>query len=163
MQGVGWPVLTIGVVASALDLAGLLPLLFELLKRRGRVVGLSFAFLAVDWCGALFSLISIATQKEFDMLFGIACALRCAGIARTADLRRLTINSCIIEMGVAISHLVWLLRTRGVRKRAREAGKSFDEFDEGIQWQSEGVNLCKIMTCIFARQRMFEESTGDGA
>jgi hypothetical protein len=67
-------------------LALLLPL--ELLKRRGRVVGLSFAFLAVDWCGAFFSLISTATQAEFDVLFAVACALRCAAIARNTELEK---------------------------------------------------------------------------
>jgi hypothetical protein len=59
-----------------------------------------------------------------------------------------------------VIHLVWLLRARGVSKRAREAGKSFDEFDEGIQWQAKGSNICKILSCVFKRQRMFEESIG---
>jgi hypothetical protein len=88
LQGDRWPVLTIGIITSALDLAGFLPLPFELLKRRGRVVGLSFAFLAVDWCGAFFSLISTATQAEFDVLFAVACALRCAAIARNTELEK---------------------------------------------------------------------------
>jgi hypothetical protein len=88
VQGDRWSVLTIGIIACALDLAGFLPLSFELLKRRGRVVGLSFAFLAVDWCGAFFSLISIATQAEFDVLFAAACALRCAAIARNTELEK---------------------------------------------------------------------------
>jgi hypothetical protein len=74
--------------------------------------------------------------------------------------RRPINDSCIIEIGIATSHLVWLLRTRGVRKRAREAGKSFDEFDGGIQWQAKGPDICKTLSCVFKRQRMFEESIG---
>lgn len=42
-----------------------------------------------------------------------------------------------------ISHGIWLLRTRGIRKRAKEAQLSFDDFPEGTEWQDKGfkVNL----------------------
>lgn len=39
------------------------------------------------------------------------------------------------------SHLIWLFRTRGIRKRAKIEEKSFDEAAEGVEWQSEGVDL----------------------
>jgi hypothetical protein len=56
-------------------ISGYLPIPFELLKRRGRVVGIDFIFLAIDWCGAFFSLISLVAQHEFDVLFGTMYAL----------------------------------------------------------------------------------------
>lgn len=37
-----------------------------------------------------------------------------------------------------ISHGIWYLRTRALRKRAEEAGKTFDEFQEAIDWQNQG-------------------------
>jgi hypothetical protein len=74
-RGLQYPVVIIGVLACSLDIAGFFPLPFEILKRRGRVVGLDFAFLAFDWCGFFFSLLAVTTQARFDKLFGIAYAL----------------------------------------------------------------------------------------
>lgn len=65
----------IGVVAFITLISGYLPVPFELLKRRGRVVGIDFVFLAIDWSGAFFSLLALATQLEFDALFGTMYAL----------------------------------------------------------------------------------------
>lgn len=36
-----------------------------------------------------------------------------------------------------ISHGVWLLRTKGIRKRAKQAGMAYDEFPEAIDWQEK--------------------------
>lgn len=69
-HGVEWPVLCAGVCAFVLSLSGYLQIPLELVKRRGRVVGVDFVFLAIDWAGALFSLLSLATQADFDVLFG---------------------------------------------------------------------------------------------
>jgi hypothetical protein len=74
-RGVSWPVTLIGIFAFIMLLAGYLPIPFELIKRRGRVVGIDFVFLAIDWFGAFFSLMSLVTQTEFDALFGSLYAL----------------------------------------------------------------------------------------
>jgi hypothetical protein len=74
-RGVEWPVLTIGIIAFIALLSGYLPIPFELLKRRGRVVGIDFVFLGIDWCGAFFSLMAIVAQNEFDVLFGSMYAI----------------------------------------------------------------------------------------
>jgi hypothetical protein len=74
-RGVDWPVLTIGIIAFVTLLSGYLPIPFELLKRRGRVVGIDFIFLSVDWCGAFFSLMALVAQTEFDALFGTMYAM----------------------------------------------------------------------------------------
>jgi len=123
-RGISWPVLLIGITAFVLLIAGYLPIPFELLKRRGRVVGIDFIFLTIDWFGAFFSLMSLAAQSEFDALFGTLYAL-----------------CCMIEMSMVTSHLVWRVRTMGIRKRAKAASKTFDEFEEGREWQERGLDL----------------------
>ena len=123
-RGIEWPVLLIGIIAFLVMIAGYFPIPFELIKRRGRVVGIDFIFLAIDWFGAFFSLMSLVAQSEFDALFGTLYAL-----------------CCLIEMSMVTSHLIWRLRTRGIRKRAKAEGKTFDEFDEAQRWQAEGIFL----------------------
>ena len=53
-------------------------------------------------------------------------------------------------MSMVTSHLVWLFRTRDIRQRAKEAGQSFDEFEESALWQSEGIDLEKRMRGFFS-------------
>jgi len=74
-DGLEWPVLLIGIVAFLTLISGYIPIPFELLKRRGRVVGIDFIFLAIDWNGAFFSLMALVAQNEFDVLFGTMYAL----------------------------------------------------------------------------------------
>lgn len=57
--GEEWPVTVVGVVAGVLLIVGYVPVPFEIGKRRGRVVGIDFWFLAIDWSGAFFSLMAI--------------------------------------------------------------------------------------------------------
>ncbi|KAF2655676.1 PQ loop repeat protein [Lophiostoma macrostomum CBS 122681] len=123
-RGTSWPVTLIGIIAFIMLLAGYVPIPFELIKRRGRVVGIDFVFLAIDWFGAFFSLMSLVAQTEFDALFGSMYAACCA-----------------IEMSMVASHLMWALRTRGIRKRARAEGKNFDDFHEAVEWQSKGIDF----------------------
>jgi hypothetical protein len=65
-RGVEWPVETIGIIALVTLLAGYVPIPFELIRRRGRVQGISLVFLAIDWLGAFFSLMSLG---DFDTSF----------------------------------------------------------------------------------------------
>ncbi|PVI05441.1 PQ loop repeat protein [Periconia macrospinosa] len=138
-RGVEWPVLLIGIMAFLLLIGGYFPIPFELLKRRGRVVGIDFIFLGIDWCGAFFSLMSLVAQTEFDTLFGTLYAL-----------------CCVIEMAMVVSHLIWRLRTRGIRKRAKEQGESFDESSEGRQWQAQGWDLEAMIKRIFGKGKDLE-------
>ena len=64
-RGVSWPVTLIGVVAAVLLIVGFVPVPFELWKRRGRVVGIDFAFLTIDWLGAFFSLMALGEFLSF--------------------------------------------------------------------------------------------------
>lgn len=74
-KGVEGPVLAVGIVAFVLLISGYLPIPLELMKRRGRVVGIDFIFLTIDWAGAFFSLMSLIAQNTFDTLFGTMYAL----------------------------------------------------------------------------------------
>ena len=58
-RGVAWPVTLMGVSAATLLIIGYVPVPFELWKRRGRVVGIDFGFLTIDWFGAFFSLMAL--------------------------------------------------------------------------------------------------------
>ncbi len=69
-RGIAWPIMIVGVVAAILLAAGLLPPYAELWKRKGRVVGINFAFLTIDWLGAFFSLMGVVAQETFDPLGG---------------------------------------------------------------------------------------------
>lgn len=74
-KGVDWLVLLVGIIAFVTLISGYLPIPFELLKRRGRVVGIDFVFLTIDFFGAFFSLLALVAQNEFDVLFGTMYAL----------------------------------------------------------------------------------------
>lgn len=104
------PTLVIGIVASILLAAGLLPPYGELWKRHGRVVGINWIFLSMDWCGAFFSLMAVVAQNTFDVLGGV-----------------LYIICCFLELGIFTSHIIWMIRTRKMRKAAAAEGKTFDD------------------------------------
>lgn len=67
-RGTSWPVTLVGVLAAVLLITGYIPVPFEIQKRRGRVIGIDFGFLTIDWLGAFFSLMAIATQNTVDVL-----------------------------------------------------------------------------------------------
>lgn len=117
---VAWPIMVVGVVAAILLAAGLLPPYFELWKRAGRVVGINFLFLTIDWLGAFFSLMGVVAQATFDPLGGC-----------------LFIVCLIIEGGIFVSHGLWLFRTRKVRAAAKAASRDFDELPEADAYHVE--------------------------
>ncbi|CCE61681.1 hypothetical protein TPHA_0A06080 [Tetrapisispora phaffii CBS 4417] len=93
-RGIKWPALIFGISAVILLIVGFLPVYIDLLKRKGRVVGINFVFLFIDSLGAWLSIISVIFGK-FDTL----------GII---------LYSCVavMEVGIAVSHLIWYLRYR---------------------------------------------------
>ena len=161
-RGVSWPVTTFGIIACIVLISGYVPVPFELVKRRGRVVGVDLLFLLIDSSGALFSLMSLGKFKEVllrvhwtekrTQLLKIplmSSLVPCIPCGRSSSSDRSAIltdgsGSCAIEYGMFISHGVWLFRTRGIRARAKEAQLSFDEFPEAIAWQDNGFKLPKL-------------------
>lgn len=114
-RGVEWPVMVVGIVGAILIAGGLIPPYFELWKRSGRVVGINFVFLSIDWLGGFFSLMGVVTQNTFDPLGG-----------------SLFIVCMFIEGGIFVSHGIWLFRTRKLRAIAKATGQDFDEMPESI-------------------------------
>ncbi|PMD63345.1 uncharacterized protein K444DRAFT_661358 [Hyaloscypha bicolor E] len=112
-RGINFPMIILGVVASILLAVGLLPPYVEIWRRRGRVIGINWIFLTIDWMGAFFSLMALVAQNTFDILGGVLYIL------------------CIfIEGGIFISHLIWRFRTRKIRAQAKEDGKTFEDIAE---------------------------------
>lgn len=107
--------MVVGIIAAILLAASLIPPYFELWKRSGRVVGMNFVFLTIDWLGAFFSLMGVVAQNTFDPLGGC-----------------LIIVCLVIEGGYFISHGIWLFRTRKLRAAAKAAGQDFDELPEPV-------------------------------
>ncbi|KAL8778857.1 MAG: hypothetical protein Q9213_007211 [Squamulea squamosa] len=70
-RGVEWPMTLVGVISALLLAGGLIPPYFEIAKRNGRVVGINFMFLSIDWLGAFFSLMALVAQHTFDVLGGV--------------------------------------------------------------------------------------------
>ncbi|KAI9696366.1 MAG: hypothetical protein M1836_005643 [Candelina mexicana] len=128
-RGISWPITMVGVIAALVLAAGLIPPYFEIWKRRGQVVGISFIFLTVDWLGALFSLFALVAQQTFDVLGG------CSYIA-----------CLILEGGIFASHWIWLVRTRKLRWEAKLVGKSIEDigFSPGHTTDSEDPVILRL-------------------
>lgn len=62
-RGLSWPVELFGILAFIVLISGYLPIPLELIKRRGRVQGISLIFLTIDSLGAFFSLMSLGMSK----------------------------------------------------------------------------------------------------
>ncbi|MCJ1401980.1 hypothetical protein MMC11_005198 [Xylographa trunciseda] len=123
-RGVEWPMLVIGIIAAVLVGAGILPPYWEMWKRRGRVIGINWIFLSMDSAGALFSLFALIAQNTFDVLGG-----------------SVYIVVIILEGGIFASHIIWLFRTRKLRKRAKLQGVNFDDLPEARIYQDKRAEM----------------------
>ncbi|CAI4058108.1 hypothetical protein SKDZ_04G3150 [Saccharomyces kudriavzevii ZP591] len=117
-KGVKWPDLIFGVSASVLLAVGLLPPYFELAKRKGRVVGINFAFLSIDSLGAWLSIISV--------------------ILGNMDIMGIILYSIVagMELGIFASHFIWWCRFRLLTK-----DKIVDEENDGTQKEEQDEKL----------------------
>lgn len=110
-RGVEWPMMLMAISASVIQVIGLIPPYFELAKRNGRVIGIDFWFLTIDYAGAFFSLMAIVAQQWFDAL-GASLYIACM----------------VLETGIFASQAFWLWRVRHVRREAKKAGMTYDEY-----------------------------------
>jgi hypothetical protein len=110
-RGVQWPMMLMAISASLIQVAGLIPPYFELAKRSGRVIGIDFWFLIIDYAGAFFSLMAVVAQQWFDAL-GASLYIACI----------------VLETGIFVSQGIWLWRVRHVRREAKKAGMGYDEY-----------------------------------
>ncbi|MCJ1358103.1 MAG: hypothetical protein MMC33_008101 [Icmadophila ericetorum] len=116
--GTEYPMVIVGVVASIILAAGLVPPYIEIWRRSGRVIGINWMFLCMDWLGAFLSLMAVVAQTTFDPLGAV-----------------LFIIVATLESGIFLLHVIWLLRTVGLRKKAKKLGLNFDDLPEAQRFQ----------------------------
>jgi hypothetical protein len=83
-----------------------------------------WTFLATDIAGALLSLLALAVQHTFDVLGGTGYIL-----------------VLFLEVGIVVVQIIWLWRTRKIRKQAKKVGMDYDEYisrDESNVRDEEG-------------------------
>lgn len=110
-RGVQWPMMLMAISASVIQVLGLIPPYFELAKRSGRVIGIDFWFLTIDYAGAFFSLMAVVAQQWFDAL-GASLYIACM----------------VLETGIFASQAWWLWRVRRERREAKMLGLTYDEY-----------------------------------
>lgn len=110
-RGVEWPMMLMAISASVIQVVGLIPPYFELAKRNGRVIGIDFWFLIIDYAGAFFSLMAVVAQQWFDAL-GASLYIACM----------------VLETGIFASQAIWMWRVRHVRREAKKAGMTYDQY-----------------------------------
>ncbi|TGZ78246.1 PQ-loop-domain-containing protein [Ascodesmis nigricans] len=111
----------IGILASVLLALGLLPPYVEIWRRRGRVVGISWLFLGIDWLGAALSLGSLGVQTEWDETAGAMYAVCLA-----------------LETGIfGLGGVDWARRRWGGRKGVDQEVGEKEEVEEGEDEEEE--------------------------
>jgi hypothetical protein len=134
-KGISWPSLIFGIIASILLAVGLVPPYFELAKRRGRVVGINFVFLSLDFSGAFFSALSLAFAREFDVMGIVLYSIVGA-----------------MELGIFTSHLIWWIRFGRHEKNEEE------EDEESKDGESEQEDLTTAPTTIDGLDQLNEKN-----
>ncbi|KAK0628698.1 hypothetical protein B0T17DRAFT_588746 [Bombardia bombarda] len=138
------PILVVGIFAAIFLAAGLLPPYREIWKRKGRVVGINWVFLAMDWSGAFFSLLALVVQNTFDILGGV-----------------LYIICCLLEIGIFLSHVIWRIRTRTIRKEGVAQGKIFDDIAAEHEEQGIPFKFAERKGRTHADRKSGAEETGE--
>ena len=124
--------LAMGILASVILAIGLLPPYWEAWKRRGRIIGINWIFISVDFSGGFFSLMALVAQETFDILGGMLYGV-----------------CLLLEGGIFVTHILWRIRTRKLRVRAKATGIDFDDMPEAAKYQCD--------TDRIARNRLKEE------
>lgn len=109
-EGIEWPNIIFGILSTVFICVGLLPPYWELLHRKGRVMGINFLFLAIDSSGAVFSMAAMCLGK-FDVLGMILYATMIA-----------------LELGLFVSQGMWMLRFGREKEQVEEV-----EVDVGVE------------------------------
>ncbi|KAL6945371.1 hypothetical protein ACO0QE_002823 [Hanseniaspora vineae] len=122
-KGVTAPGIVFGTVASVLLAAGLVPPYWELAKRNGEVVGISFIFLGVDSLGAYLSILSVILGNMDIMgivLYSIVAAL---------------------ELGIFLSHFIWCCRFKwfGNKEKLLDQEKDAERYS-GAEGDNESLS-----------------------
>ncbi|KAG8525745.1 uncharacterized protein KY384_000505 [Bacidia gigantensis] len=116
-RGVNAPILVVGILAAVILIIGITPPYPEMWKRKGRVIGINFIFLSIDFAGSIFSLMALVAQQTFDYLGGI-----------------LYIGVAILEGGIFLSHIIWRIKTKELRRLAKQRGVDIYDLPEAERW-----------------------------
>lgn len=107
----------LGAWACAILNFGLLVPYYEAYRAGWRFIGISFRFVTIDFLGALFSLVSLATQERWDKFGGASYII-----------------VMILEIGFVVVQLTWIWRNREQIRAARAEGQTYDEY---MKWQEK--------------------------
>jgi len=123
------PIMAIGIIAAILLAAGLLPPYWEIWKRRGQVVGISFLFITIDALGAVFSMLSLVAQKgEFDIVAGVQYGV-----------------IILLEAGILVLGAIWKVRCWARNRNgvidSEEAGEVGEAKEGGVSCLESGSTL----------------------
>ncbi|USP75028.1 pq loop repeat-containing protein [Curvularia clavata] len=126
-RGVEWPMMLMAISATVIQILGLIPPYFELAKRNGRVIGIDFWFLTIDYMGAFFSLMAIGMFVAFS---DKAWLMKTIVAQQWFDAlgASLYIVCMLLETGIFASQAIWMWRVRHVRAEAKKAGMTYDEY-----------------------------------
>lgn len=122
-HGTHWPALVIGIIATILLAAGLIPPYFELAKRNGRVVGINFIFLFIDSLGAWFSIISVVLGN-MDVMGMVLYAV-----------------VAVLEIGIFLSQFIWCCRFKWFGNSSDDIEEQRHEDDEEEIEEVEDYNV----------------------
>ena len=71
--------------------------------------------------------------------------------------------SAAIEAGIFISQGVWLLRTRSIRRRAKECELKWEDSPEAQEWQENRMRIRgKWTSCLKRKKAAVDEEFGKG-
>ncbi|VEU19589.1 DEKNAAC100141 [Brettanomyces naardenensis] len=130
--GPRWPMLIFGIIASIFLALGLIPPYLELWKRQGRVVGIDFVFLTMDFSGAVFSLASLAADpSNFDTM---GCILYCICAS--------------LELGIFVSHFIWCCRFKWFKKSGGKTAEDELESQASSQLGNSSADFTDIETSV---------------
>ncbi|KAL5120821.1 hypothetical protein ACEQ8H_001302 [Pleosporales sp. CAS-2024a] len=134
-RGVQWPMMVMAISASVIQVLGLTAPYFELAKRNGRVIGIDFWFLGIDYSGAFFSLMAVVAQQWFDAL-GASLYIACL----------------VLETGIFAAQAVWLWRTRVERREAAKMGMTYDDY---VKTTRPEKRLANSSTSAISQEKTF--------
>ncbi|PPR03200.1 hypothetical protein CVT26_008048 [Gymnopilus dilepis] len=99
-----------GIFASILVAAGLFPQYWEIYKHR-EVIGLSMIFMAVDFMGGVFSVLSLVFKEDFDVIAAITYA------------SVIVLDGIVILAALILNPMARRRRRRHAEERALEASR----------------------------------------
>ncbi|GMM32418.1 hypothetical protein DAMA08_051630 [Martiniozyma asiatica (nom. inval.)] len=139
-EGTTWPTIVFGILASIILAVGLIPPYFELAKRKGRVIGINFGFLLLDFSGAVFSLASLLVDKNDLDIMGCILYSICGSL----------------ELGIFISHFIWFIRFK-IFGRERVAD---EEVIDNVSSSDLEVEITKVENDISSEKDSAEQKDG---